>query len=396
MVDKDFLNDFEEQVAIKKIVDLAFEGRKKTSNWQRNLITAAAMIIIGIPIFGYSFPALARHIPVIGGLFGQESIRFWGRLVSMEDYATRIGETQYADGVSITLIETYFDGRIVYVSYLLESEQRLDQSIRWFNYALAMDLRFYVDGTQVPMENDNRREFMPYIHWIDDYSFMFLLDFPVVMGESPILYEIVSNANEVRIVSNFSNFEIREDFWQNADKDLFAQNNISAGPWNFNLTIERSERIRIPVNETRYHGDIRMGIHDFNASPNRISFEYGNHVSWPSGAIPVGTDYIYAADWRNTGEINALYSFDYRVTDNFGNELTQSMRIQDHYTGLNSWGWIYFDIIDEGMTSVKIVPTITRWQFEDVSKYGSEFGILRKTEIIETIELDEFIVEIPN
>jgi len=113
------LNDIEKKQMKDFIIEKGFEKREKGRTWKKVLVAAAA-IIIGIPILGVTFPALAQHIQIIGGIFERIDLHEENRFGRLIDYAIPIGETQYADGFSISLIESFFDGEKIYLTFLVE------------------------------------------------------------------------------------------------------------------------------------------------------------------------------------------------------------------------------------------------------------------------------------
>ena len=71
MLSVEKLNDIEKKQMKDFIIEQGFENRKKSGTWKKGVAVAVAVIIIGIPIFGATFPALAQNIPIIGGFFGR-------------------------------------------------------------------------------------------------------------------------------------------------------------------------------------------------------------------------------------------------------------------------------------------------------------------------------------
>ena len=144
MIDKEFLNDFEEQQAIGKIVEQGLAGREQSNVFLRSLIAVVLVIMIGMPLFGTAFPALAQNIPLIGGLFSNFGNE--GRTLAIDEHVVEIGLTRDINAMTVTITEAVFDGQIIHVAYTIESPITMDLSAADYDFWLN-DLTF----------NDNRR-----------------------------------------------------------------------------------------------------------------------------------------------------------------------------------------------------------------------------------------------
>jgi len=79
------LDDMKKRRVIDNAIEIGMAERRKTGVWKRYAMVAAAVIIIGIPAFGFSFPALAQHIPIIGELFAVGEFATEGFEVTIDD-----------------------------------------------------------------------------------------------------------------------------------------------------------------------------------------------------------------------------------------------------------------------------------------------------------------------
>jgi len=398
MVDKEFLNDIEEQQAIDQIVELGFAGRKTSRTWPRNLVAAIAIIVVGIPIFGYTFPALAQHIPIVGGIFARTDVHHMDWLESIADYAVVIGEVQTSDGISFTLNEAFFNGREVYLTYLVESEQALNREIMWFNYELVQEIGVLVDGMEIPTGLVGTDHGMPYIHWLDDHSFFFILDVPLVQSASPLLYEALSQADQIEVFSNFSAFGtrlLRAD--DAADEDyLWETDTIAQGPWNFRIPLERSERTRIYVDQRIAQNDYEVGIRSMSITPTRLIIDASVHVPldavlFKAGQSSINGDYL----WGEASQITSVGFIEFNVVDNLGTTLRQIDRMEQHYTGTSGWGTPYFERVNVDATQVVITPVIYEWDVELVWDDETQSEFVHKREFVNRIEFEPIIVDLP-
>ena len=117
------LDDIKKKRVIDSAIEVGMAGRKNSNVWQKRFVAAAAVVMIGIPVLGFTFPALAQHIPIIGGIFGREDLHQQERFVEMADDVLEIGQTQEQDGFAVTLSEVFIDGGRMYVAYHIESTE---------------------------------------------------------------------------------------------------------------------------------------------------------------------------------------------------------------------------------------------------------------------------------
>ena len=98
--------------------------RPKPVRWRK--IAAAASISIGLSsaaLFGLSFTSFAQEIPIIGQVF--KWFNDDGFYENYSEHANALSMTQEDNGISITLNEAVFDGKMLYVTYELLSETDL-------------------------------------------------------------------------------------------------------------------------------------------------------------------------------------------------------------------------------------------------------------------------------
>jgi len=91
------LTDFEKREMIGMILEKGLTERKGQGKWQRNVMTGIAATIAGFMIFGFTFPALAQYVPIVGGIFE-------GMVADREEASGRIAELDLGD-VSFTINE---------------------------------------------------------------------------------------------------------------------------------------------------------------------------------------------------------------------------------------------------------------------------------------------------
>jgi len=384
------LTDFEKRQMKNSIIKQGLPARTNNSTWQRKLIASVAIFVFGISAFGFSFPALAQHIPLIGGFFARMEVLDGGRFSTIAEYATMVGEIQVADGVSITLVEQLFDGRGIYLSYLIESETALNRELQWFEYTLTREVTVTIDGEVLPIAFGDGGG-MPYMFWIDDYSFFFMFNIPLIQGESPRLSEIVANATEIEVMMNFLEFGVGR--WNHTD-DQWRIDVIATGPWEFRLPIDRSELTRIPLYMWFDNEIVDYGMLSLTVTPNRFIINYG---SW------VGFDQLIFESEQSAWELSELWrlviddwtsldsiiTIEWQVIDNTGKEMTVLQRNHDHYTGFSALGTIH--LLNDGLMREQLVvtPIVSVWSVV------AENGLLQTGELLSRTELEPVVINLP-
>lgn len=102
-------------------------GRKK-SIWKKKGVIAAGIccgLIAGTVTLGITNPTLAANIPVVGDIFRFLDGGRTGTYDLYQQNAAGIHTTQEDNGISITIEDAVFDGRSVYYTYIIDSEQNL-------------------------------------------------------------------------------------------------------------------------------------------------------------------------------------------------------------------------------------------------------------------------------
>jgi len=422
MVDKQFLNDIEEMHAINKIVDLAFEGRRRSANWMRNIAVAVAVVVIGIPTLGYTFPAFAQqiaehvpaieNIPIIGGIFARRDIHEDEWLEDMAPYAIAIGQRQEADGVAITLNEAYFNGRDIYLTYHVESERSLDRNAWWFNYDLGQEIRVLVDSQEIPTGGHTGGH-MPFMYWVDDYNFFFILSISIIQGQSPILTETLAQAEVIEVITNFSDFrlnvflpdvvpleelcmgvvEYEYNCWEGMERDeIFEIDLIAKGPWNFSHPVERGERVKIAVGEWQEVLEYHVGLGAIWISPTRLTISNSIHRLhneddvWTTlvrlDADELSRSCEWLCEWADMTNAKIIVD-QWEVVDNLGMTLSQ-LEYSSH-----------FEAPSAEATYITITPLIYEWYTEVIWNEEAQEWYVHKSEFSRRIEAEPFTINLP-
>jgi hypothetical protein len=138
--------------------------RKSISNQNRkiNRLTLSAVAVVAFFILGYSFPAVASQIPIIGGIFGQfETAEFEG----LDELASPVGLSHSMDGLTVGIESVVFDGKNVVISWSMLFEESVG-----FNEFMSFSHHVYgglvIDGHGGWMvERVSENEFIGWTQW---------------------------------------------------------------------------------------------------------------------------------------------------------------------------------------------------------------------------------------
>jgi len=390
MVDKEFLNDIEEQKAIEEIVEKGFAGRKSSGRWKKRLMVAAAAVVIGLPVFGFAFPTVAANIPLIGGIFERSDLHGQDRLVGLGEYATVIDQTQYADGVSVTMSEAYFDGNQIFLTYLVESETSLSEFGGHVDFEFH-DVRFAVDGNLLSRGGSSAWE----SHTIDDYSYLVVLK---LMPSADM-----TNVEEVEVYVDFYDLmgTGSRKTWRYDREDWHT---IATGSWNFSFPLTSLGHGSMAVSETTSIEDIEVTIRDLTSSSAGVSFNFS--YTTPYGISTGEPDII-----DDIHEATTTY-IEWMVVDDFGNIVHETFGGTggDEDDPYLVTGQLTLEPPHADATQLIITPVVYIWQHtithdieerERVRAEGAASGswqqiyINEERELTNRIELEPIIVDLP-
>jgi len=359
------LDDIKKKSVIDHAVEMGMAGRKKSGGWKKQLIALAAVVMIGIPVLGFTFPALAQHIPIIGGIFERVDLHEQDRLVGLAEYATTIDAHQYSDGVSITLSEAFFDGEQIYLTYLIESSRDLSNAGFQADFFFS-DFGLIADGVGVSVSSAGVD-----INYqaIDDNSFVLIFVY------SPsFLSTDITLANELEFYMNLGHlttYGIREYRDRTNPEYILAE-----GPWNFRVVLELIGRDRIIVDRNITYGDFELNIYDITISPAgmmTMSYSYRTQIA------PLGQDDLEVM-WM-------MLHWD--VKDDVGNWLMAGGTTDSSSDGE---GWVvrgYKGLMSprNGAQYLVVTPIIYIWN-EATTRTD------QNVEVVEKIELDSFVIDL--
>lgn len=120
------------------------KGHSRVKNkWKKQVVAAAATVVIGTTALGVAFPTYAKDLPIIGNIFAYLSENKQGSYIGYKDYSKSLDMAQESNGVKITLNDAIYDGKTVMVTYTLESEKDLGDGI---NVSENLSIKGYRGG----------------------------------------------------------------------------------------------------------------------------------------------------------------------------------------------------------------------------------------------------------
>lgn len=120
-----------DEVEVKRVKNFLRKNIKKSNKSRGKWIAAASIASTIIITLGISFPTYAKQIPIIGNIFEvlEDSI-----YKNYKENANEINVTKESNGVSITVNDAIFDGANITLTYTIESDKDLGETIRLWDW----------------------------------------------------------------------------------------------------------------------------------------------------------------------------------------------------------------------------------------------------------------------
>ena len=341
----DQLTILEKQQMKGFILEQGFEGRKSSGGWKKRLIAVAAVILIGIPAFGVAFPAIAANIPIIGSIFEREELHDWPRLTELYEFASEVGVSVEDDGIAITINEVFFDGRRVYLSYVIEADRDLGE---WIALAEG-EIGLMIDGEHVSggfgIGHAERLE-----------------------GN---IYVGVTSFTSGKLPSDIYNVEI---FLYISQLYRGEGDPIASGNWNFRFPVEVVDHKMFEVNQTVYYEGFEVTIYELMLSLTTTYFYFS--TSTPMAMYMTdGNEFSADIEWEISDDLGYVYEL-------FGGVMeTGDERFVEGMWELGG--------IDPNASSLIITPVgiIVEWNYDDERDYVGT--------VYERIDLPAIIIDLP-
>lgn len=322
------VTDLEKQ----RVKQHVLKKRKKAPIW-KSIAMAAVILVSGTAITTFAFPSVASQIPFMNNVISYFDDNY-GQYTNFEAFSDDLGLVDTDNGISILIDHAVYDGTNIIVSYALEMEKSLGESIsinsgNWFDVKDATS----IGGTGQIIQ-------------IDDTHYIGVAEFNPRFenGNRPETIEVIWEPKA------FYNHDTGEEI---------------KGDWSFNFSLNRLEGSVLAVNQTGASSDVSLTVNSIEFTDVSTVLSYKQFASdellnsWPS----VSPRFTVKDDLGNVYIENS--SGGGQTSDNFKT-----------FTGTTSFG-----AIKEGATKLFIEPTA-------IASLGSGLGH-------QNITLDTIVVELP-
>ncbi|SET22290.1 protein of unknown function [Oceanobacillus limi] len=212
---------------------------KKQSKWKRAL--SIAIVTFGVmfsAMFGLSFTAYADDIPFLGNIFKFFSSD--GNYVEYDKNAEELNLLQESNGIKISINDAIFDGKTLYITYMIETHKDLGEN-PWVN--------------GMPVFGDSGMSSSQKISRIEDGKYISVM--------------------EVDHLSSFELDEINVDWRiESISTEANNQGTVFEGNWEFQFDVEAVERQNLMVNETTEKDGITFTADNISITPMSFILSY--------------------------------------------------------------------------------------------------------------------------
>ncbi|MCL2559629.1 MAG: DUF4179 domain-containing protein [Turicibacter sp.] len=321
------LDEVKKQRVIESAVELGMAERVRSSgSWKKQLVAVAAAIVIGLPMFGFAFPSLAQHIPIIRGIFDLvgDSEYHVVEFTRLQDFAQEVAISGEALGMYVTIEEAVFDGQVLYFAYTIESDRELEEHF----YFTIRDLGLRVAGVEVHGDRG----------W----------------GASPGILERISEHTYVTVGSIY--FPTFDEPIENAEV------HFRLGHWHVVFPIESvgGEMTVLQAATVTYDG-FEAAITNAMFSPLSATLHFSFEVA-PGYYTYTGWDFFAYPEEAERREANVWFS----IRDDLGNVYDRWESASEHDERRGS-GWLRMGELHPDATELIVTANmaITHWQLND-------------------------------
>ncbi|MDH5162518.1 DUF4179 domain-containing protein [Heyndrickxia oleronia] len=120
---------------VKKALQIAIQQKEKKKRWWKKAAIAAIVTGISVTMVGLTVPSYAGNIPIIGDIFrffdnnneisNQPPNQKGGKYEHYKEYSNALNLVQEDNGIKFTVNDAIFDGKIVTLTYTIESAKDL-------------------------------------------------------------------------------------------------------------------------------------------------------------------------------------------------------------------------------------------------------------------------------
>ena len=342
-----------EKAKVKRTLKTSINQNRKKKSWKKNLVVAAMIVGLSVPIFGLTFPTYAGSIPVVGDIFRFLDNGRTGMYDEYKEYSTELNMTEESNGIRITINNVIFDGKTVFLTYSLESEQDLGDSPFLYDSFEIKGATSQTGSSQISKVDNNR-----YVGLI------------TITGHG-------NDENRAKVKWNIKGITM-----PNQEKEL-------KGNWNFAFALEATESNSLSINHSSEKNGVEAKIEKISITPMSVIVYYDQIVSEKTQNKWHGVD------------------VDIQITDDLGNSYSgEGNGGTGDGEGYNvSWSKT-FEKLDVHATKLIITPHVTLYEHTSENFGGveiSEDGEEKELEIPikpgkgrEDFVMEEIIIDLKN
>ncbi|MEG0473825.1 MAG: DUF4179 domain-containing protein [Solibacillus sp.] len=240
--------DLEQVTELEKqrVKQHVLKKRKKAPVW-KSIAMAAVILLSGTAITTFAFPSVASQIPFMNNVISYFDDDY-GQYTNFEAFSDDLGLVDSDNGVSILIDHAVYDGTNIIVSYALEMEKNLGESIsisggNWFDVKGATSM----GGSERIIQ-------------IDDTHYIGVAEFNPRFedGERPETIEVTWEPKA------FYNHKTGEEI---------------KGDWSFSFSLSRLEGTVLALNQTAESSDVNLTLNSIEFTDVSTVLSYKQFAS---------------------------------------------------------------------------------------------------------------------
>ena len=243
--ESEFIEMEVDEVEVKRVKNSLRKNIKKSNKSRGKWIATASIASTVIITLGISFPTYAKQIPIIGNIFEalEDSI-----YKNYKENANEINVTKESNGISITVNDAIFDGTNITLTYTIESDKDLGETIRLWDW-------FKIKGYEHSGNTTSS-------------SFIKIADNTYIGQENINIFDLAQNPRE--------NIEFTLDI-----KGIINNDDMSEikGKWKFDISLEAIKGETVVVNKSVENEGVTATIDRLTLNPMSTFIAFSQGVS---------------------------------------------------------------------------------------------------------------------
>lgn len=345
-------------VFIENTVEIADRQKKK----KRRRIKYSSTMVAGLTVvilFCISNPAIASKIPFLGDIFSYLNKDIEKIYEPYLEYSTPINISKESNGITVTIKNAIFDGRILNFTYEIDSDRDLG------DYPI-------LGVSSVKKVSDNLGNQLEYLNEKQER-----LEGNSYIGQAT--YKVNNEVENLKLLIDLKNIVLLNEGGDGismittaSDDEVKLEGDIKEiidGQWTFDIELNAVENSIIEANETVKNDSYDFTIEEISISPVSFNIDYN-----------ILLKEISKEKWK-------FDSFDLEVKDDLGNIYkSENFGMRGNNTGW--WANKIFERVNEKASKLIITPKVIekRWliesnNYEGMNKYEYREILLDSIEI---------------